>query len=423
MKFKNNKTIVSRTVFIIFFIANTFNASSQNFNRTAHIQPVLTEGYYKIFLSPEITSQLNHSFPDIRIYDNHNNEIQYILQKEKTVYDKNKRISLKILKNKHKKYKHHTELIVQNNENYHISNLTFKIVNNHNPVYLKIYGSDNEKDWYVIKNNFPAVPKISDSDSTEIPILDIPESSFNFYKLLFYDYDEEPIEITHVYFHDLANVRAEYVQLNSPKISQTDTLSKSIITLEFKSPQFVDMISFGIEGPVYYLRKVKMIKKDTSSVPHTGEEYFDQFKKEFYIGSLKSNRINLWDYKAKKIEFVVENKDNQSLIFYKANAYQIKNYIVTYLKPDETYTIKFGSVEANFPSYDLPYFQDTIPVVLPEAYIDNIQINKDNNTKIKPIWNFSVKYLWYPIGAIVLILILISIKLIREKFVNNKKTE
>jgi hypothetical protein len=166
-----------------------------------------------------------------------------------------------------------------------------------------------------------------------------------------------------------------------------------------------------------------MIKKDTSSVPHTGEEYFDQFKKEFYIGSLKSNRINLWDYKAKKIEFVVENKDNQSLIFYKANAYQIKNYIVTYLKPDETYTIKFGSVEANFPSYDLPYFQDTIPVVLPEAYIDNIQINKDNNTKIKPIWNFSVKYLWYPIGAIVLILILISIKLIREKFVNNKKTE
>ncbi|MCD4793446.1 MAG: hypothetical protein K8R54_09450 [Bacteroidales bacterium] len=394
---------------------------AQEFNWHAKIEDVNTAGYYKMFLSPDIISQLNHSFPDIRITDQYNNEVQYILKKQKTVYDRGLRKELKIIKNKHKKFKHYTELIIENEESINISNLIFKVVNIHNPVYIKIYGANDQKRWYVLKNSFPVVPEITVADSTEFKVMDIPESKFQFYKVLFHDYDEKPIEVGHVFYHRLSDIRAEYIQLPSPKVSQIDTMGKSIVTVEFAKPEFVDMITFGIKGPEYYLRKVQMRKKDTSSTETSDNEFYDQFRKDFYFGSLKSNRINLYDYKAEKIELIVDNKDNQPLVCFKANAYQLKNYIIAYLKPDIEYYILYGSETASFPSYDLPYFKDTIPELLPETYIYNVKKTKRSTEKEEYIWNFPSQYLWYMVGLLGLVLILISIKLLRERFGNNDR--
>jgi hypothetical protein len=389
---------------------------SQEFNWKGKIDDVNEAGYYKIYLSPEITSQLNHSFPDIRIIDEDKNEIQYILKKQKLVFDKGKRNELKIIKNKHKKFKHYTELIIENQESLNISNFIFEVVNIHNPVYIKVFGANDPKRWYVIRNSFPVVPEITETDSTEFRIMDMPESNFRFYKFLFHDFDEKPIEVGHVYYHGLADIRAEYVQLPPPLVIQEDTLGKSIVTLKFSSPQFIDMITFGIKGPEYYLRKVQMRKTDTVSLETSGDEYYDQLKKEFYFGSLKSNRINLYDFKAKRIEFIIDNKDNQALQVFKANAYQLKNYVVAWLKPDTKYMIWYGSENASFPSYDLPYFKDTIPENLPLTYIYNIQKTKKLSEKENNVWTFPAKYLWVIIGALAVILILISIKLLLERF-------
>ncbi len=396
---------------------------AQNYQWKASINEVDVSGYYKIYLDPDIISQLEHSFPDIRILDKNNNETQYILKKQKTVLNKNKKIELKITKNKHRKFKHYTEIQIENEKKYSISNLILRIVNTHNPVFVKIFGSDNLDNWYILKDNFPAVPDITDSDSTEIKIMDIPESKFKFFKVYFYDYEEKPIEITNVYYHNLEDIRAEYIQLKSPIISQKDTLNKTIITLEFEKPEFIDMITFRISGPEYYLRKVQMLKKDTISNTHMKNEFYDQLKKEFYLGSLKSNRINLYDYKAKKIEFIVENKDNQPLIFLKANAYQLKNYIVAYLNQDNKYTLIYGNEKANFPSYDLPYFKDTIPKILPETSVYNIKKINGAADKINKIWTFPTSYLWYIIGFLLIVLLLISFKLLKERFGETKKTE
>jgi len=420
--YKKNKryNFLNKMLIAFLFITFTFSATAQNYEWKAKINKVNQANYYKIFLSSDITSQLNHSFPDIRIIDENKNEIQYILKKQKTVFDNKSKTELKITKNKHKKYKHFTEIEI-NNDNYKISNLVFKIINTHNPVFVKIYGSNNSKKWFVLKNNFPAVPEITEADTTEIKIMDIPNSNFKFFKVIFYDYDVEPIQVQNVYFYNLADIRAEYMQLPNPKISQKDTLNKSIITLTYDKAHFIDMISFSVYGPEYYLRKVKMNKKNTSIAHQTGENYYDQYKKEFYIGSLKSNRINLYDYKAKKIEFIIDNKDNKALEIYKANSYQLKNYIISYLHPNKEYYILFGNKKANFPNYDLPYFKDTIPTILPETYFQNIKKIKRKNDKINIIWNFPATYLWYSIGTLGILLIIISLIILKERLGKTEK--
>ncbi len=409
------------TLLLIFIIFAELSAVSQIFSNQAKINNVDKATYYKIFLSPEITSQLHHGFPDIRLFDNKNNEIQYILKQEKIIYDKGKQTKLKILKNKYRKFKHFTEVITENTGNAEISNLIFKVINTHNPVFIKISGSNDEKRWFILRNNYPTVPDISNADTTEIKVMNLPRSSFKYYKILFHDYDEKSIDITDVYYHDLADIRAEYVQLPKPRIIQKDTLNKSIVTIEFDEAQFIDMLTFGIHGPEFYLRKVHMQKKDTTSDYAPGEEFYDQMNKDFWFGSLKSNRINLADYKAKKIVFIVDNKDNQPLKIYKVNAYQLKNYLIAYLEPDKKYKLLFGSKSANFPSYDLPYFKDTIPEILPEAYVYNIRKRSISAEKVKTIWNFPLKYLWLSVGVTAIILIIVSVLLIKQ-YTENKKS-
>ena len=394
---------------------------SQNFNWRAKVESVETAGYYKMFLNPEIISRLHHAFPDIRLYDEENNEIQYILKQKKTIYDKGKKNQLKIIKNKYRKFKHFTEVIVENVGNVEISNLVFKVINTNNPVFIKISGSTDKQKWYVLKKNYPTVPDITNADTTEIKVMNLPRSDFRYFKILFYDYDEQNTEVLKVYYHNLADIRAEYVRLPKPKITQKDTLDKSIVTVEFKYPQFIDMFTFGIQGPEYYIRKVQMMKDDTGSVVGQGEEFYDQMKKDIWFGSLKSNRINLADYKAQKVVFVIDNKDNQPLKVYKVNAYQLKNYMVAYLLPDTKYHLFYGSKDANFPSYDLPYFKDTIPKVLPETYIYNIKKNSDAKSEINTIWNFPVRYLWFSIGLSALILIVISILLLKQMVKKDKQ--
>ena len=420
VKHKKMKYIKYFLLFISVFIFK-INGFSQTFGWQAKLGSVQDAGYYKIFLNSDVTSHLHHAFPDIRLYDNKNNEIQYILNQKKVIYDKGKRTELKILKNKYRKFKHFTEVIIENTENIEISNLIFKVVNTNNPVFIKILGSSDYEKWYILKNNYPTVPDITNADTTEIKVMNLPASDFKYYKILFHDYDEKNIEVAKVYYHDLADIRAEYTQLPKPEITQKDTLDKSIITVEFNEAQFIDMFTFGIQGPEFYLRKVQMTKDDTIDELIPGEEFYDQMKKDFWFGSLKSNRINLADYKAKKIIFTIDNKDNQPLKIYKVNAYQLKNYMIAWLLPDTRYHLLFGNKDAGFPNYDLPYFRDTIPKILPKTYIYNIKRNENAETKINTIWKFPVKYLWISIGIFAIFLIIISILLLKQTVKNNKK--
>jgi len=417
------KSIFKYFLVFIFSVLLNIVGFSQTFNWQAKLESVENPGYYKIFLSSDITSHLHHAFPDIRLYDDKNNEIQYILDQKKTIYDKGRRTELKVLKNKYRKFKHFTEVIIENTDNIEISNLIFKVVNTNNPVFIKILGSSDTENWYILKNNYPTVPDITNADTTEIKVMNLPRSDFKYFKILFHDYDEQKIEVIKVFYHDLADIRAEYTQLPKPKITQKDTLDKSILTVEFNEAQFIDMFTFGIQGPEFYLRKVQMMKDDTGIIATPGEEFYDQMKKDFWFGSLKNNRINLADYKAKKIVFIIDNKDNQPLKIYKVNAYQLKNYMIAYLLPDIKYHFLFGSKNANFPSYDLPFFKDTIPKVLPETYIYNIKRKANSETEINTIWNFPVKYLWLSIGISAIILVVISILLLKQTVKKNKKTE
>ncbi len=407
-----------RFLTIIFILFNSFIVVAQQYMYEAKIKKNDVGGFYKIYLAPEISSKLQQNFPDIRIVNKKNEEIPFLYGLDWINPDSTAKIELKILKNKHKKFKRITSIIVENDSLKNLDNFILEIPNKGLKNKLKITGSFDQKLWYEIKKNFSVQPAYSDSTITELVLTNIPTTGFKFYKFTFNDYKDESIEVFKVFTITSPDVNKEYFELVKPLIKHTDTLDKTIINLKFADSYFIDKISFRIEGSRYYLRRAN-IYKETNKVQNTGGVlYFDDIGKEFFLGSDRKNMVILPRFKTQNLKIVVDNKDNIPIRIVDVNAYQLKNYIITYLSLGDSYTLKFGNRNAKFPVYDLTYFKESVPEEIPVIDIVGMKqvYTEENSNMSSLVWHIPPYYLWIGISIIGIILIYLTARMIFDRY-------
>ncbi len=407
-----------RFITIIFILFNSFFVAAQHYMFEAKIKKNNKGGFYKIYLTPEISSKLQQNFPDIRIVNEKNEEIPFIYGLDQINPDSTAKVELKILKNKHKKFKRITNIIVENDSLKNIDNFILEIPNKGLKNKLKITGSFDQKLWYEIKKNFSVQSAYSDSIITELFLTNIPTTGFKFYKFTFNDYKDESVDVLKVYSINSPEVNKEYFELVKPLIRHKDTLDKTIINLRFADSYFIDKISFRIEGSRYYLRRANIYKKIDIIQNTGGILHFDDVNKEFFLGSDRNNTIILPRFKTKNLKLVVDNKDNIPIRIVDVNAYQLRNYIITYLKLGDAYTLKFGDLNAEFPVYDLTYFKESIPEEIPHIEIKSMKQvfseNKDETSSF--IWRIPPHYLWIGISIVGIILLYLTTRMIIERY-------
>lgn len=403
---------------IIFILLSSTFISAQQYMFEAEIINNEKDGFYKIYLTPEISSRLQQNFPDLRIVNENNEEIPFLYGLDWINSDSTAKIELKILKNRHKKFKRITNIIVENDSLKHINNFILEIPNRGLKNKLKITGSFDQKLWYQIKKNFSVQAAYSDSTITELVLTNIPTTGFKFYKFTFNDYKDEIVEVFKVYTISNPDINKEYFELVKPLIRHKDTLNKTIINLKFADSYFIDKISFRIEGSRYYLRRANIYKEINKMQNTGGILYFDDISKEFFLGSDRNNTVILPRFKTKNLKLVVDNKDNIPIRIVDVNAYQLKNYIITYLKLGESYTLKFGNRKAEFPVYDLTYFKESVPEEIPVINIENMkQVYKEKHGEISSmIWQIPPYYLWIGISVVGVILIYLTTHMIIERY-------
>ncbi len=400
-------------ILFIFIIFSAIALNAQEFLYQASIPQVDTSGYYHIFLPPQLTSQLNHKFSDIRLYSSDSTEIPYIRLSEDEIYKTAKSSALKILQNDYKRQKKYTQLLIHNNNLLDINNLVLVVQNPQNSeAWLTITGSNDLKNWNVLKNNTRYMPEYSDSTTAQIRIDDLPESKFEYYRIFLYDYNKVVFNVKKVLNFDIAEHTINYIEIPNPSFVQDDTSESNltIVRIFFDKPQYVDKIKFDISEPENYLRKAEIAKKDSISGKRIRLQFYDQNQKEFYLCSDSTNELLLSRYYAKNLYLVVTNNDDNPLKFSNIRVYQQKEYIVAYLEKSTDYVILYGNPNVPPPIYDLKFFKNKIPPICPvvEA-LDFHKIIQDNSKNksvhIEPI------YLWIIFFIVIVILALISVKM------------
>jgi hypothetical protein len=386
---------------------------SQEFLYRAKLPKVDSSGYYHIFLKPNVTSKLNYKFSDIRIFDKKNNEIPYVHLSEDEIYKTAKRSELPIKDNTHKIQKKFTNVLVQNINNRKINNLVLIADNPKNAeAWINVAGSNDLKNWNILKNNSRYMPEYSDSTTTQIRIDDLPESNFSYYRILIYDYDKTVFIVRKVLNFEIGKKNIEFVELPQPSFTQDDTTeaNQSVIQITFDEPQYVDKITFSISFPPYFLRRAEITKKDSTSGKKIRLQLYDQNQKDFYLCSDSTNELLLSRYYAKNLFLIVYNNDDNPLKFSKIRAFQRKEYIVAYLEKNKDYHILFGNPNVPPPIYDLKFFKYKIPPKCPVVQTGKVVKLSDYEKQTKTI-EVPPIYLWILFTIVVLVLSAISLKM------------
>lgn len=406
-----------KIIILVLILLSSANLAAQRYMYQVDVREVKKDGFYKIYLTPEISSKLQQNFPDVRIVNQNKEEIPFLYRSDRINADSATKTELNIIKNKHKVFKRITEVVVESDSLLQVDNFILNISNKAVKNRLKITGSFDHKTWYQIKKSF-AVQAVYGDTVTELFLTNIPSTTFKYYKFTFNDYKDESIDVLKVYAISSADVHKDYFELPKPLIKHKDTLDKTIINLRFSDSYFIDKISFHIEGSRYYFRRATIFKEAGKVQNNVGVLYFDDLQKVFFLGSDRNNSVMLPRFKAKRLKMLVDNKDNIPIRIIDVKAYQLKNYLITYLKAGEHYILKFGNRVAEFPVYDLTYFQENIPEIIPLVKtVDLKQVYTEKNGLANDkIWQIPAYYLWIGVSVVGIILLLLTLRMLVEQF-------
>ncbi|MDO6392015.1 hypothetical protein Q4E40_17905 [Pontibacter sp. BT731] len=345
-------------------------ASAQQYDWQAPVATPTQAGYQRIQLSPEITGRLQPDLSDLRLYNSNGQEIPYLLQTEQPVQYKRLFRTYDIISYTHRQGCC-SELLISNQEKRRLNNISLLIGNADVRKEVKLSGSDNRQDWYVLKER-DLLYAINNRESTaEVKLLDFPLSDYRYFRLQLNDSTSAPLNILQAGYYDTYTEAGKYTAIPVQQVSRTDSVSakSTYIRLQFAQPVYPEQLEFTVSSPQLYYRQGHVQLKTTEPRQRRRSKRRKRREQQqrlipFVLSSNAPAIVVLPREKVKELTIVIQNGDNQPLEIGAIKPLQLNRYLVADLNPGETYTLRFSNPKVGAPSYDLRHFQDSIPASL-----------------------------------------------------------
>jgi len=403
-------------VALFFLLSFSIAAYTQEYKWQAQIDSTVNDGFYKIQLPAAITSKLRSDFSDIRILDAAKHEVPYIAQTEQAtaltaLFKEYQILSLDVSKK-------HSTLILQNPSKSKMDNIQLVIKNADVDKQLRLSGSDDNKQWYVIKDNYKVSDVYSHVETSVVKIFNFPLSDYAFFKIDISDSVSPPLHILKAGYYDTHSEKAKYSENLLPVLIQKDSaeVKTSFIKMIFAEPQLIDKVEFEVEGPHYFMRDCELgIMAERQLKNKRTAKYFSALA-DFKISSNGENTASLNNFKSKELYLHISNNDNPPLKIKSVKCFQINHCLMAYLKKEERYTLVFGNEKVITPNYDLINFRDTIssPSCLSVGKISLIKVQKKEIEKAGSTFFTSNIFIWISLSLVLLILGFMSVRMIKE---------
>jgi hypothetical protein len=400
------------TISFIFLVQLLF---AQDFKFESKLNNISETGFHKIHLKAEIAAKLEPAYSDIRIFDDQGTEVPYLLNTEEPLNRSKFFKEYEVIEKIHNEKHAYTRLIIHNPDKNEITNFSLLIRNSDVKKWLKLNAGDDMKQWYVLKDRYYFQSVYNNSETSEIKILNFPLSNYEYYELLISDFFDNPINVLKVGYHDYSIELGQYSELPVPKISQNDTIleKQTTVKISFPEVQYIDKITFKIEGGEFFYREARLRMKGQKLNRKKVMEEYELVVKNFKLISSSSNTLHLSRLQAKELYLDIWNYDDKPLKITAVNAYQLNTYLTASLKKDVQYFLKFGDETLKSPVYDLEYFADSIPANLHSVSCGDIKSLIKEEVE-KPLLSLESVWLWIIIGAVIMLLGFMSFKMIKE---------
>lgn len=404
---------MSKSFLLGLFVVVSCHLVAQKVGYRCELDSVHANRFYNIQLTPEVRSKLNLECSNVRIFDSKNIEVPYLLRKEQGTNDKELFVEYPIVEQSHNTKLNYSRLVIRNPHKTAINNIVLRIKSADVQKMLKLNGSNDNKNWYVLKDNYYYNSIYNNSSTSEIRVLNFPMSDYEFYELLIEDYDDKPINITNAGYYNRVLEDGKYTRIDGIKYTVSDTLKESLITI-FSNGNSIDKLSFEIEAPNYYLREAELFCRKQEIVKkriHFNKSTISTFE----LISNSSNAFVLNDLRVDTLYLRIRNNDNQPLRIKSISLFQLNVSLTADLKRNECYHLILSDNEGDKSEYDLKYFTNLIPDSLISIY-PKAPAPLSGNQDLSSSGGFDLKgyWLWIAIVLVAALLTYISFKMINE---------
>ena len=390
---------------LLAFILNLFFVNilfAQDFAATATLNTVPKSGFYKIYITPQLSSHLKADLSDFRINDNRGEQVQYILDGKNNFSTKSNFIEFTIISNAVNEKKN-TILIIENKrEPNTVSEILLVLKNSSVSRNAKISGSNDNTKWFIIENSIVISQENEKINSYYVNKISIAKSNYKYFKIEIDNQKEDPYNILKagINLENDKKVETLYNQNPTLKFTQKDSSNKkTYISFNNDNNFSIDKLTPYFSGQKLYDRTVE-IYLNKNNLFHS-----------FNIKSSTANIFEINKIKEKLFQLVIDNNDNPPLKLDSLITYQIESYVITYLEQGKQYQILAENRFALKPNYDLEKFKDSIPTIIESIGFGEIKTIDKTKSVEKQKNNY---WLWFAIVAAILVMGLLTKSLLAD---------
>jgi hypothetical protein len=389
---------------------------SQAYKAQAALPPVDRDGFYRVLLTPDISVHASEGFSNVRIFSDKGQEVPYLLETNSgsKVTDT---FNEYIIEQKLQIEDSCTIIILSNNSDNPIHNISLLIRNAETTKEVTLSGSDDRQKWYALKEKFFLSNMNNTSGTSELKIVDFPLSSYRYYKLLINDKKSAPLNIIKAgHYVYTQSEGPSYFSVPGSKITQADSIKekRTYVKISFDTLHLLDRIIWNISGSPFYLRNATLFSVINRIDKKGRPEKFQDYISSFQLSSKSENVLYLPGIKVDNLVLVIENDDNPPLKNVDPSFYQLSRHVNVWLEKESAYVMKFGDASFNTPVYDIAFFKDSIPTDVPAIQAAPVSIIETQHEARSTTFFTSSLFIWSAIVVVIVLLGFMSVRLLRE---------
>ncbi|HNO11657.1 MAG TPA: hypothetical protein PKI67_12065, partial [bacterium] len=226
--------------------------------------------------------------------------------------------------------------------------------------------------------------------------------------------DADKVGTIHIEASENSVVLAELdtLRITSMTTNENRTNRTTEMILELESPSSIDRLQLNFSGTDDFYRSVDVLAKGDSINGRNGKDAWWYFVSSGVVSSLEPVILRGLTARTAAIKLVIHNHNDQPLKIVGALALAERTYLAAKLEKNTRYVLAFGKKNDQTPRYDVVYFQETIPSVLPiisTGAVFSIQ-TESNTTPFGQNW-----WIWVLLIVAALVLGWMALGLMKEK--------
>lgn len=399
-------------ILIVVSLAPFSFTHAQKANWNADIEPIPSDGFYQLPLSPQVLSKANNQFHRIRIFEG-KTEIPYLIKKKEPQTSRTYFKTLPILENINNDSLGY--LILANSDLVKLSALQLKIEKAWVTKRLKISGSNDKKSWFVVRSSFSLTTNetINSDETSFLYTIELPLTNYNYYKLETDNKENLALNIRSVGYFEQETKSELLTKLPTPTIQQIATKDSrsSLFQISFKEKYLVSRLVFNVKSPRLFHRNARLFKTNPLAKKPDNE-----FITNLLLSSKDTlSKLELNDVSTDSFFLWIDNQNNPPLEFSEILAFQSDYYLTSYLEKGKSYRFQIGPDSLETPIYDLVNFDNQITTTIPTLTLS--ELKKATPQVAEPVSEpFFKSKLWIWIGIILVgaLIAYMSVKMVRE---------